>query len=114
MVFGGDIDMYNTYAQRGNLPVIEDVVESGMSLIPMGRVRLLRAPVGRPHGYVYGRLAVHRQDRISRGSISTAAGVMAGSRPRPASGWCFAHLLATDRPHHVATAYRLDRFRTGT
>src|SRR5690606_12503382 len=43
LVFGGDIDGYNSYAQRGNLPVIEDVAEGGMALMPMiGRARLLR------------------------------------------------------------------------
>ena len=43
LVFGGDIDGYNSYAQRGNLPVIEDVAEGGMALMPaIGRVRLLR------------------------------------------------------------------------
>ncbi|MFM2351273.1 MAG: hypothetical protein RIR04_2239, partial [Pseudomonadota bacterium] len=26
LVFGGDIDGYNSYAQRGNLPVVEDVI----------------------------------------------------------------------------------------
>ena len=31
----------------------------------------------------------------------------------PASGYAFAHLLANDRPHETATAYRLDRFRRG-
>ena len=40
LVFGGDIDGYNTYAQRGNLPVIEDVAEGGMAIMPMiGRAR---------------------------------------------------------------------------
>ena len=34
LVFGGDIDGYNSYAQRGNLPVIEDVMESAMALCP--------------------------------------------------------------------------------
>jgi sarcosine oxidase subunit beta len=34
LVFGGDIDGYNSYAQRGNLPVIEDVAEGGMALMP--------------------------------------------------------------------------------
>jgi glycine/D-amino acid oxidase-like deaminating enzyme len=29
LVFGGDIDGYNTYAQRGNLPTVEDVCEGG-------------------------------------------------------------------------------------
>ena len=43
LVFGGDIDGYNSYAQRGNLPTIEDVCEGGMALMPMiGRVRMLR------------------------------------------------------------------------
>ena len=43
LVFGGDIDGYNSYAQRGNLPVIEDVCEGGVSLMPMiGKARLLR------------------------------------------------------------------------
>ena len=43
LVFGGDIDGYNSYAQRGNLPVVEDVCEGGMAIMPMiGRARLLR------------------------------------------------------------------------
>ena len=44
LVFGGDLDGYNSYAQRGNLPTVEDVCEGGMALIPaIGRVRLLRS-----------------------------------------------------------------------
>ena len=44
LVFGGDIDGYNSYAQRGNLPMVEDVCESGMALMPMlGRLRVLRS-----------------------------------------------------------------------
>ena len=43
LVFGGDLDGYNSYAQRGNLPVVEDVCEGGMAIMPMiGRARLLR------------------------------------------------------------------------
>ena len=66
LVFGGDIDGYNTYAQRGNLPVVEDVCEGGMAILP----QLGRAPraahVGRRHGHVHGRLAFHRQDPYRR------------------------------------------------
>jgi sarcosine oxidase subunit beta len=36
-----------------------------------------------------------------------------GFKASPASGWCFAHLLATDTSHEVAKAYRLDRFASG-
>ena len=32
-----------------------------------------------------------------------------GFKATPASGWCFAHLLATDQPQR-SPAYRLDRF----
>src|SRR5258707_2347386 len=44
LVFGGDIDGDNSYAQRGKLPTVEHVCESGMALIPsMGRIRMLRS-----------------------------------------------------------------------
>ena len=36
-----------------------------------------------------------------------------GFKATPASGWCFAHLLATDEHHEVAEKYRLDRFEKG-
>ena len=36
-----------------------------------------------------------------------------GFKATPASGFCYAHLLAKDEPHAVGTAYRLDRFRRG-
>jgi hypothetical protein len=39
---------------------------------------------------------------------------MAASRRSPASGWCFAHLLATGATHELAKAFRLDRFTRGT
>ena len=44
MVFGGDIDGYNTYAQRGNLPIVEDVMSEACAMFPgLARVRLLRS-----------------------------------------------------------------------
>ena len=36
-----------------------------------------------------------------------------GFKAVPASGNCFAHLIATGRPHASATGFRLDRFATG-
>ena len=43
LVFGGDLDGYNTYAQRGNLPTVEDIIEGGVALWPgLGRLRVLR------------------------------------------------------------------------
>ncbi len=60
LVFGGDIEGYNSYAQRGNLPVVEDVCEGAMALMPMLGRAAGRALVGRPDGHVDGRLADHR------------------------------------------------------
>ncbi|MBT5665573.1 MAG: sarcosine oxidase subunit beta family protein, partial [Rhodospirillaceae bacterium] len=34
LVFGGDLDFYPTYAQRGNFPRIEDAVESLLTMFP--------------------------------------------------------------------------------
>ena len=44
LVFGGDIDIYASYAARGNLPMVEHVMEAGMTLMPMiGRAKVLRS-----------------------------------------------------------------------
>ncbi|MEO0387810.1 MAG: FAD-dependent oxidoreductase, partial [Pseudomonadota bacterium] len=34
LVFGGDLDFYNSYAARGNLPMVEHVCEAGMAMWP--------------------------------------------------------------------------------
>jgi sarcosine oxidase subunit beta len=36
-----------------------------------------------------------------------------GFKATPASGWCFAHTIATGRPHPLNAAFTLDRFRSG-
>lgn len=112
LVFGGDLDGYNSYAQRGNLPVIEDVCESGMSLIPaLGRVRILRMWGGLIDMSMDGSPIIDRTD--IDGLYFNGGWCYGGFKATPASGWCYAHLLATGTPHKVATAYRFDRFRRG-
>jgi sarcosine oxidase subunit beta len=112
LVFGGDIDGYNSYAQRGNLPVVEDVCEGGMALMPMiGRVRLLRSWGGIMDMSMDGSPIIDRSP--VDGLYLNAGWCYGGFKATPASGWCFAHLLATGQPHYTAAAYRLDRFRTG-
>src|SRR5215471_2127659 len=34
LVFGGDIDGYNSYAQRGNLPIVEEVMSELVAMFP--------------------------------------------------------------------------------
>jgi methylglutamate dehydrogenase subunit A len=112
LVFGGDIDGYNSYAQRGNLPVVEDVAEGAMALIPgLGRVRLLRMWGGVMDMSMDGSPIIDRTP--IEGLYFNGGWCYGGFKATPASGWCFAHLLSTDTPHPTATAYRLDRFRKG-
>ncbi|VDC26430.1 sarcosine oxidase subunit beta family protein [Pseudogemmobacter humi] len=112
LVFGGDIDGYNTYAQRGNLPVVEDVCEGGMSIMPMiGRARLLRIWGGVMDMSMDGSPIIDKTD--VDGLYFNGGWCYGGFKATPASGWCFAHLLANDQPHPVASAYRFDRFRKG-
>ena len=112
LVFGGDIDGYNSYAQRGNLPVIEDVAEGGMALMPaIGRVRLLRTWGGIMDMSMDGSPFIDKTH--VEGLYFNGGWCYGGFKATPASGWCFAHLMAKDEPHKTATAYRLDRFRKG-
>lgn len=112
LVFGGDIDGYNSYAQRGNLPVVEDVCEGGMALIPsLGRVRILRSWGGIMDMTMDGSPIIDRTP--IPGLYLNAGWCYGGFKATPASGWCFAHLLARDEPHEAARQYRLDRFVTG-
>lgn len=112
LVFGGDIDGYNSYAQRGNMPVIEDVAEGGVSLIPaLGRVRLLRAWGGIMDMSMDGSPIIDKTH--INGLYFNGGWCYGGFKATPAAGWCFAHLLKTDTPHETATAYRFDRFKTG-
>ncbi|MEL6296172.1 MAG: sarcosine oxidase subunit beta family protein [Pseudomonadota bacterium] len=112
LVFGGDIDGYNTYAQRGNLPVVEDVCEGGMAIMPMiGRARLLRMWGGLMDMSMDGSPFIDRTH--IDGLYFNGGWCYGGFKATPASGFCYAHLLATGNPHKTATHYRLDRFRRG-
>jgi len=112
LVFGGDIDGYNSYAQRGNLPAVEDVCESGMALMPcLGRARLLRLWGGVMDMSMDGSPIIDRTP--VDGLYLNGGWCYGGFKATPASGWCFAHLIARDEPHPVAAAYRLDRFERG-
>ena len=83
LIFGGDPDGYNSYARRGNLPMVEHVIEAGVAMIPGLARRARSKKLGRHRGYVDGRLPDNRQDRTSTGSISMPAGATADSKRRP-------------------------------
>ena len=112
LVFGGDLDFYASYAARGNLPMVEHVMEAGMALMPMiGKARVLRSwggimdmsPDGSP---IIDRTGVE-------GLFLNCGWCYGGFKAVPGSGFSFAHLIATGRHHAPAAGFRLDRFATG-
>ncbi len=112
LVFGGDIDGYNSYAQRGNLPVVEDVCEGGMALMPaIGRARMLRSWGGIMDMSMDGSPII--DNAPVAGLYLNTGWCYGGFKAIPGSGLAYAHLIARDEPHPAATALRLDRFALG-
>ncbi|KZY43716.1 sarcosine oxidase subunit beta [Roseovarius sp. HI0049] len=112
LVFGGDLDFYASYAQRGNLPMVEHVMEAGMTLMPaIGKARVLRSWGGIMDMSPDGSPII---DRTHIGGLYLNCGwCYGGFKAVPGSGHTMAHLVATDTPHEAAARLRLDRFRTG-
>ena len=109
LVFGGDIDGYNSYAQRGNLPVVEDVASLLLTMFPnYGCLKLLRSWGGIMD------MSMDGSPIITRGPLPrlylNAGWCYGGFKATPASGWCFAWTIAKDEPHDLNAAYTLDRF----
>lgn len=112
LVFGGDLDFYASYAARGNLPMVEHVMEAGMTLMPMiGKVKVLRSWGGIMDMTPDGSPIIDRTP--VEGLYLNCGWCYGGFKALPASGWCMAHLMAVDEPHPVARNFRLDRFLTG-
>ena len=113
LVFGGDLDGYNSYAQRGNLPLVEHVAEEALALFPnLGRLRLLRHWGGIMDMSMDGSPIICKSD--VDGLYINAGWCYGGFKATPASGWCFAHTIAQDAPHELNSAFTLDRFQNGT
>ncbi len=112
LVFGGSLDGYNSYAQRGNLPMVEDVLEEAVAIMPsLSRLRMLRSWGGIMDMSMDGSPIIDKTDIT--GLYLNCGWCYGGFKATPASGFCFAHTIANDAPHDLNAAYRLDRFATG-
>ncbi len=112
LVFGGDIDMYNSYAQKGNLPLIEDVVTAGLAMIPgLSRLRIVR------HWGGVMDMSMDGSPIIGKSPIDNlylnCGWCYGGFKATPGSGWVFAHTIANDAPHELNAGLNFDRFRKG-
>lgn len=112
LVMGGDLDFYNSYAQRGNLPVVEHVVAACITLFPQfGRLKLMRTWGGivdmtMDGSPIVGKLPVD-------GLYMTGGWCYGGFKATPASGWTMAWTMANDAPHPLIAQFALDRFARG-
>lgn len=112
LVFGGGLDGWNTYAQRGNLPVVDHVWAAGIALIPaLSRLRGLRQWGGVMDMSFDGSPIISTTPVA--GLYMTAGWCYGGFKATPGSGWCHAWTIANNAPHKLNEAHRLDRFRTG-
>lgn len=112
MVFGGDLDWYKSYAQKGNLPVAEDVTASAISIMPsLARLRVLRQWSGVVDMSMDGS---HFICKTPLSNLYLNAGWnYGGFKSTPASGWYFADLIANERPDPIVQNFDLERFARG-
>jgi sarcosine oxidase subunit beta len=112
LVIGAGIDGYNSYAQRGSFPVIEQQMGALLELFPVfSRLRMLRT---------WGGIVDVCPDAspiISKTPIKhlyfNCGWGTGGFKATPGSGWAFAHTVARDEPHEINAPFSLDRFTTG-
>src|SRR5216684_1655028 len=112
LVMGGDIDMYNSYAQRGNLPLVEHTLAAGLAILPrMSRLRMMRLWGGVMDMTMDGSPIIGKTP--IEGLYIDGGWCYGGFKATPASGFVFAHTIAQDRPHPLNEAFTLDRFARG-
>jgi heterotetrameric sarcosine oxidase beta subunit len=112
LVFGGDLDGYNSYAQRGNLPVAQEVMGAALAMFPLlGPLRLLRNWGGVMDMTMDGSPIIAKSP--FEGLYINGGWCYGGFKATPASGWTFAHTIAHDKPHELNAAFTLERFQRG-
>ena len=112
LVIGGGLDLYASYAQRGNLPTLEAVVAGMLTMFPaFSRMRMLRQWAGIVD-VVHDSTPVFGPAPVKGVYLNCGWGT-GGFKAIPAGGWCMAHMIAKDEPHPLTAAFGLDRFAKG-
>ncbi|MDC3114356.1 sarcosine oxidase subunit beta family protein [Alphaproteobacteria bacterium] len=112
MVMGGDLDGYNSYAQRGNMPMIQHVLTGGLAVFPnFSRLKMLRTWGGIMDMSMDGSPII---DKTHIDGVYINCGwCYGGFKATPSSGWVFAHTIAQDKVHELNSDFNLERFHTG-
>lgn len=112
LVIGGALDLYPSYAQRGNMPVIRNVLGAVAAQYPsLGRVRLLRQWAGIVD-IVPDSSPILGASPVPGLYLDCGWGT-GGFKAIPVGGTVLAHHIATGEPHRLAAPFSLERFTTG-
>ena len=112
IVFGGDPDNWPSYAQRGNPVVMEHAIAQGLSLVPaLSRLRMVRTWSGVTDMSFDGAPIIG--ETPVKNLFLNGGWCYGGFKATPASGWTYAHTLATGKPHDLNAPFALDRFKRG-
>src|SRR3984885_11852365 len=112
LVFGGAIDGYNSYGQRGTLPAAEEVAMEAVTLMPgLARLKVLRQWGGVMDMSMDGSPIISRTPL--EGLILNGGWCYGGFKAIPAGGMTTAHLIAHGTPHPAAAHLDLERFAAG-
>jgi sarcosine oxidase subunit beta len=112
LVLGGDLDGFNSYAQRGGLPIVEHTLHSAKALMPsLSRLRLLRHWAGVMDMSMDGSPIIGKMP--VEGLWLNGGWCYGGFKATPASGYCFAWTIAKGEPHPDNAEFTLERFERG-
>lgn len=112
MVIGGGLDRIPSYAQRGNLPVLETVIAGLLEMFPaFGQLKLMRQWAGIVD-VVPDSSPIIGPSPLPGLFLNCGWGT-GGFKAIPAGGTLLAHLLATGEHHDISRPFDLDRFARG-
>jgi methylglutamate dehydrogenase subunit A len=112
LVYGGALDGYNTYGQRGTLPMAEELAASAVTLMPgLARLKVLRQWGGVMDMTMDGSPLITKTP--VDGLILNGGWCYGGFKAIPAGGVTTAYLIAHGSSHPLAAHLGLDRFAVG-
>jgi sarcosine oxidase, subunit beta len=113
VVVGGALDLYPSYAQRGNLHTVENITAGLLEMFPaFSRLRLMRQWAGIVD-IVKDSSPILGPTPIDNLYLNCGFGT-GGFKAIPAGGFTMAHTLATGKRHPLIEAFGLERFSSGS
>jgi len=112
VVIGGATDLFNSYSQRGGLPVLEANAQAAVELFPcLSRLRVMRQWAGTVDispdtSPIMGLTPI-------QGLFISAGWGTGGYKAIPAGGETMAWTIANGKPHALIESFGLNRFASG-